>query len=173
MKLFNTCLGKTRPRNRDWVAGTISSIFHECWKATAAGSSLYRELWRKATRALMSSLRGWSRFSGDGSHRSLHCLFYINTRQFQLSFVLVILDYHFFVGVVQYTFCFCFFSAKGRERVQRLAPTSLGRTPLCRVVMFDHNDKVSFWFCLFFFSEVISHFLPLCITPEIEHIDLS
>ncbi|KAM3180855.1 hypothetical protein ACTXT7_015489, partial [Hymenolepis weldensis] len=29
----------------------------------------------------------------------------------------------------------------GRERVQRLTPTSLGRTPLCRVVMFDHDDK--------------------------------
>ncbi|EUB62478.1 Histone-lysine N-methyltransferase MLL5 [Echinococcus granulosus] len=31
--------------------------------------------------------------------------------------------------------------ASGRERVQRLPPTCLGRTPLCRVVMFDHNDK--------------------------------
>ncbi|KAM7538021.1 hypothetical protein Aperf_G00000074138 [Anoplocephala perfoliata] len=31
--------------------------------------------------------------------------------------------------------------SSGRERVQRLPPTSLGRTPLCRVVMFDHNDK--------------------------------
>uniref|UniRef100_A0A0R3T0S3 SET domain-containing protein n=1 Tax=Rodentolepis nana TaxID=102285 RepID=A0A0R3T0S3_RODNA len=29
----------------------------------------------------------------------------------------------------------------GRERIQRLTPTSLGRTPLCRVVMFDHDDK--------------------------------
>uniref|UniRef100_A0A5K3FY52 SET domain-containing protein n=3 Tax=Mesocestoides corti TaxID=53468 RepID=A0A5K3FY52_MESCO len=31
--------------------------------------------------------------------------------------------------------------AGGRERIQRLPPTCLGRTPLCRVVMFDHNDK--------------------------------
>lgn len=29
----------------------------------------------------------------------------------------------------------------GRERDQRLPPTCLDRTPLCRLVLFDHNDK--------------------------------
>ncbi|VDK75354.1 unnamed protein product [Dibothriocephalus latus] len=31
--------------------------------------------------------------------------------------------------------------ASGRERDQRLPPTCLDRSPLCRLVLFDHNDK--------------------------------